>query len=324
MGLAVGAVLVAGILDLIEQSQKAYMHSSEVTDLQQNVRVAMDRVVRIIQAAGVNPMNKPWGGATTNDPAFTAFREAGRNCIRLYADLNGDGIVTTTAFDENVFFFWPGDGDGAALSETRGTVGGQPDARRGVGRRYRRPPTSWRATSWPTPAAPTCSSTSPGPNDARGPNTQLTPPASSTTTCASLSDREPRPGPAGGDHADGARDDRRPDRDQDPDVRCACAQRALKEEPAMPRFMARLAAPARNERGVALFAAIAGMVLLSTMIAALVILARNEDLIAQLNKDEAQAAYAAEAGANWGRQAPPAAPERGSAGRRRPPRAARP
>lgn len=70
----------------------------------------------------------------------------------------------------------------------------------------------------------------------------------------------------------------------------------------MSRFAVRFAAPARNERGVALFAAIAGMVLLSTMIAALVILARNESLIAQLTKDEAQAAYAAEAGANWGRK----------------------
>ena len=69
----------------------------------------------------------------------------------------------------------------------------------------------------------------------------------------------------------------------------------------MRRLGARVAAPARNERGVALFAAIAGMLLLSTMIAALVVLARNENLIAQLNKDEAQAAYAAEAGANWGR-----------------------
>jgi hypothetical protein len=66
--------------------------------------------------------------------------------------------------------------------------------------------------------------------------------------------------------------------------------------------MARLASQTRNDQGVALFAAIAGMVLLSTMIAALVILARNENLIAQLNKDEAQAAYAAEAGANWGRK----------------------
>lgn len=70
----------------------------------------------------------------------------------------------------------------------------------------------------------------------------------------------------------------------------------------MRRFVARLALLARNDRGVALFAAIAGLVLLSTMIAALVILARSENLIAQLNKDEAQAAYAAEAGANWGRR----------------------
>ena len=70
----------------------------------------------------------------------------------------------------------------------------------------------------------------------------------------------------------------------------------------MRALWARFTVQTRNDRGVALFAAIAGMVLLSTMIAALVILARNENLIAQLNKDEAQAAYAAEAGANWGRK----------------------
>jgi hypothetical protein len=70
----------------------------------------------------------------------------------------------------------------------------------------------------------------------------------------------------------------------------------------MRRLVARLTAQTRNDHGVALFAAIAGLVVLSTMIAALVILARNEGLIAQLNKDEAQAAYAAEAGANWGRR----------------------
>jgi hypothetical protein len=69
----------------------------------------------------------------------------------------------------------------------------------------------------------------------------------------------------------------------------------------MRRLVARRTARTRDDRGVALFAAIAAMVVLSTMIAALVILARNEGLIAQLNKDEAQAAYAAEAGANWGR-----------------------
>ena len=93
VGLAVGSLLVAAILILMGQTQKGYMHSSEVTDLQQNLRVAMDRMVRVIQAAGVNPKNKTWGGAAVNNPAFTAFREAGRNCIRVYADLDGDGTV---------------------------------------------------------------------------------------------------------------------------------------------------------------------------------------------------------------------------------------
>jgi Tfp pilus assembly protein PilW len=185
VGLAVGTLLVAGILTLIEQSQKAYMHSSEVTDLQQNVRVAMDRMTHIIQAAGVNPRNKTWGGASNNDSAFTAFREAGRNCIRLYADLNGDGLVTST--DENVYFFWPTTPTtGAPIRETRGTVSGQADA----------------GQAWVTTAAgaeelardivanPDGSSLFryfTGPDDA-SPNTELTPPALSTTTCSSLSD----------------------------------------------------------------------------------------------------------------------------------------
>ena len=185
VGLAVGTLLVAGILILIEQAQKTYFHSSEVTDLQQNVRVAMDRMVHIIQAAGVNPVNKTWGGATPNKVGFTAFREAGRNCIRLYADLNGDGNVQSN--DENVFFFWPTTpATGAPLRETRGTLGGQPDAGQ-----------VWVAVSTgaeelardivANPGGTDMFQYFTGPDDV-SPNTQLTPPALSTTNCASLSD----------------------------------------------------------------------------------------------------------------------------------------
>jgi hypothetical protein len=184
VGLAVGALLVAGILTLIEQSQKAYMHTSEVTDLQQNVRVAMDRVVRLVQAAGVNPKNKTWGGATPNDPAFTAFREAGKNCIRLYADLDGDGAVTST--DENVFFFWSGSpSTGSTITETRGTAGGQPDSGQ-----------VWVAVSAAgaqelardiiaNPSGADMFQYFTGPNDPGGaPDFQIVPPALSATTCA--------------------------------------------------------------------------------------------------------------------------------------------
>jgi hypothetical protein len=188
VGLAVGSVLVAGILLLVEQGQKAYLHTSEVTDLQQNVRVAMDRVTHTIQAAGVNPTNQQWSGATANNPAFTAFREAGRNCIRVYADLDGDGTVQQT--DENVYFHWSTN-SGEPLMEQRGTLGGQPDS----------------GTTWVGPgggpeelardivANPTSLGSPPmfqyftGVNDV-SPNTQLSPPAASASSCASLSDAD--------------------------------------------------------------------------------------------------------------------------------------
>ena len=185
VGLAVGTLLVAGILVLIEQTQKSYMHSSEVTDLQQNVRVAMDRMVRIIQAAGVNPRNQTWAGPGANNVAFTAFREAGRNCIRLYADLDGDTFVSSA--DENVYFHWPTTpATGSPLRETRGTAAGQPDAGQ-----------AWVAVSGgaeelardivANPGGADMFQYFTGPNDV-SPNTQLTPPALSTTACSSLSD----------------------------------------------------------------------------------------------------------------------------------------
>ena len=182
VGLAVGSLLVGGILMLMGQTQKSYMHSSEVTDLQQNVRVAMDRVVRVIQAAGVNPRNETWGGAAANNPAFTAFREAGRNCIRLYADLNGDRNVQQA--EENVFFHWSTTA-GAPLRETRGPSGGIDTGTIWVG-----------ATSGPdelardivaNPGGVDMFQYFTGVNDPLGaPNTQLTPPGANSATCASL------------------------------------------------------------------------------------------------------------------------------------------
>jgi hypothetical protein len=195
VGLAVGALMVAGILVLIEQSQKAYMHSSEVTDLQQNVRVSIDRIVRVVQAAGVNPLNQQWGGAAANNVAFTAFREAGRNCLRVYADLNGDGFVT--GVDENVYFHWPTTpATGSPLRETRGTAAGQPDAGQPWVTLATGPDELARDIVANPPSLPLPLSTDmfryfTGINDPLGaPNTELAPPALSTTACASLTDAQ--------------------------------------------------------------------------------------------------------------------------------------
>jgi hypothetical protein len=173
----------------MQQTQKSYLHTSVTTDLQQNIRVAMDRVTRVIQAAGVNPENETWGGLVPNDPAFTAFRQAGRNCIRVYADLNGDGDLNVGAqpeeADENVFFFWS-TASPSALLEQRGTQGGQPDFG-----------DTWVADGGAPQELARDIATNPGGtamfryftgiNDPGGaPNTELVPPAPSTTTCASL------------------------------------------------------------------------------------------------------------------------------------------
>jgi hypothetical protein len=194
VGLAVGAVLVAGVLTLVEQAQKTYMHSSEAADLQQNVRVAMDRLTRLIQAAGVNPWNEQWGGATANNPAFTAFREAGRNCIRLYADLNGDHDLNVDdagddEADENVYYHWSTNA-GEALFEKRGTDGSDPDTG------------AWFVAPGPAavkladglaanPGGEAVFRYFTGPNDPGGsPGTELLPPPISTTACATLTDAD--------------------------------------------------------------------------------------------------------------------------------------
>jgi Tfp pilus assembly protein PilW len=184
VGMAVGVIVVMGILVLVEQAQRAYFHSSEATDLQQNVRVGMDRMVRVIQAAGVNPRNQAWGGTTKNDPAFTAFREAGQNCVRVYADLDGDGTVQQT--DENVYFHWAG--GGAALTEERGTSGGRPDS----GQTWVSGGSGDQELARDIVANPGGTAMFryfTGVNDPLGaPNTELVPPGPSASSCSSLSD----------------------------------------------------------------------------------------------------------------------------------------
>lgn len=121
VALALTGMLIAAVLTLWGQAQQAYMDGDATADLQQQARLAMDQLVRSIQVAGANPRNQTYAGALANDPAFVAFREAGPNCIRLYADLDGNGDVVGAR--ENLSYTW--NGAGIALTEQ---AGGGPDA----------------------------------------------------------------------------------------------------------------------------------------------------------------------------------------------------
>jgi hypothetical protein len=150
----------------------------------------MDRMVHVIQAAGLNPRNQTWAGPAPNKVAFTAFREAGGNCIRVYADLNGDTDVGDT--DENVLFRWPSSGpSGTILYETRGSSLGVDAGQAWVTASAGEQELARGIVLNPSPVGVEMFQYYTGPNDP-SPNTKLPTPAISTTTCATMSaaDRE--------------------------------------------------------------------------------------------------------------------------------------
>jgi prepilin-type N-terminal cleavage/methylation domain-containing protein len=124
VALALSAMLLAAVLAIWGQTQQAYLQGSEAADVQQQVRLAMDQVVRAIQGAGANPRNQTYAGGTANDPAFVAFRQAGPNCLRIYTDLDGDGLVTGPR--ENLHFNWTGSPGPLTEEAGGGPDGGQP------------------------------------------------------------------------------------------------------------------------------------------------------------------------------------------------------
>jgi Tfp pilus assembly protein PilW len=121
IAMALSAMMIAAVMAIWGQTQQAYQEGSEAADVQQQVRLAMDQVVRAIQQAGANPTNQTYAGALSNDPAFVGFRSAGPNCVRLYSDLNGDGLVTGAR--ENLDYNWT-----ASPGPMVESTGGGPDA----------------------------------------------------------------------------------------------------------------------------------------------------------------------------------------------------
>jgi prepilin-type N-terminal cleavage/methylation domain-containing protein len=163
VSLALTAMVVAGVLAIWTQAQQAYMQGAEAADTQQRVRLAMDQVVRAIQQTGANPQNTTYAGVLSNDTAYVAFREVGPSCLRLYSDLNGDGLVQGA--EENLNFEW------ASGQPLRVESGGGPDA----GQPWVAPPAGPQDLAENIVANPTnipMFQFFTGPNDA-APNTQL-------------------------------------------------------------------------------------------------------------------------------------------------------
>ena len=92
VGMAVGMIFLGVAVRLFVLQQAAFDKQGEVTQMQQNIRAAMDMVVREAKMAGYNPT-----GADITTGITYATDE-----LKIVADIDGDG--TTTSSNEEIIY----------------------------------------------------------------------------------------------------------------------------------------------------------------------------------------------------------------------------
>lgn len=83
--MALGAIVMTGVMTTFTTQHKSYLVQDDVVEIQQNLRVAIDLISGDLRSAGYNP-----SGAATNAGIATAT--AGR--LGFTQDLNGNGVTT--------------------------------------------------------------------------------------------------------------------------------------------------------------------------------------------------------------------------------------
>ncbi len=93
----VGSIVLLGLYLLYDVNQVTFIRGEQQTDLQQNARIGMDRIVRELRLAGSDPSGVLTGGPAIpggkdeceGDPVpGKAVENAEATCIRFYADVD--------------------------------------------------------------------------------------------------------------------------------------------------------------------------------------------------------------------------------------------
>ncbi|MFQ5988329.1 MAG: PilW family protein [Candidatus Methylomirabilales bacterium] len=143
VAVAISSIVLLGLYLVYDVNQATFVRGEQQTDLQQNARIGMDRLVRELRLAGSDPSETlttgppiPGGQARcSNPPPATpqAIENAEATCVRFYADVNADPSVLPEDLEtERVEYSF----DAAAQLLRRqkwittGTGGGQPLAER--------------------------------------------------------------------------------------------------------------------------------------------------------------------------------------------------
>ncbi len=89
VGLAISLILMGVAVTIFNVQRKSYSMQEQVTEMQQNVRAAMDTMVREIRMAGYDPTGAGFVGIGTNTTTL----------LQILADLDGNGTTTGTHED---------------------------------------------------------------------------------------------------------------------------------------------------------------------------------------------------------------------------------
>ncbi len=109
VGLAIGLILLGVAVKIFLVQQRAYNVQEQLAEMQQNIRSAMDMIVRETKMAGYDPTGASFDGIGNNSNATS---------IQILADLDGDGLTTGT--NEDITYTY----DAGNLQIERDTGGG--------------------------------------------------------------------------------------------------------------------------------------------------------------------------------------------------------
>lgn len=83
VGTAILGLVMAGVLGVLKSGQESYRHGANQMEAQQTARMAMERLVRDIRGAGIDP----------KDTRFAAITQPLETGFMLHTDWDGSGVI---------------------------------------------------------------------------------------------------------------------------------------------------------------------------------------------------------------------------------------
>jgi len=146
LAVVISSIVLLGLYLIYDVNQATFIRGEQQTDLQQNARIGMDRLVRELRLAGNDPSGTLTGGPAipggqarcSNPPPATpqAIENAEATCVRFYADVDADPSALPEFLEtERVEYSFDAVAQLLRRQEwtTTGTGGGQPLAERMAG-----------------------------------------------------------------------------------------------------------------------------------------------------------------------------------------------